>query len=176
MSFNKCIVFVFLVFGLLFPRLSTAQEKQLTRLKIGDSAPQLVSFDIFGATINSKEWAGQKLWLISFFGTYCKPCIAEFPDLNTLYGQFKDKMAVVMINKGKEDREELKKFRSQYNLMDFYMIRDRFGVIGDPFGVDAVPVTILVGKNGKVLFAQYGAFEKDKLVSILAPLIRKNLE
>jgi thiol-disulfide isomerase/thioredoxin len=176
MDSKKYILSVLLIWGLLIPPISSGQENQLTRLRIGDSAPLLVSFDIFGATINSKDWAGQKLWLISFFGTYCQPCIAEFPDLNKLYSQFKDNLVVVMINKGKEDREELKKFRSQQNLMDFYMIRDRFGVIGDPFGVDAVPVTILVGKNGKVLYTQYGAFEKDKLVSILSPIIRKNLE
>ena len=154
---------------------SSAEEGELPQLYIGDEAPKLVSFDIFGATFNSDELLGEKLLLISFFGTYCKPCITEFPEIIKLHNEFKSSLTVVMVNKGQEGREELKRFQNEHSLNDFFIVRDRFNKIGDPYSVKAVPVTILVGKNGKVLFAQYGAFEEGKLYKTLSPIIREKM-
>ena len=146
-------------------------DSNLPRLSIGDQAPKLVSFDIFGATFNSNELLGEKLLLISFFGTYCMPCIAEFPEMIKLHVEYKSHLIVVMVNKGQEGREELKRFQNEHSLNDFYIVRDRFNKIGDPYGVQAVPVTIIVGKNGEVLYSQYGAFEEGDLYQTLSPII-----
>ena len=150
----------------------SAAESELPQLHIGDAAPKLVSFDIYGATINSDDLFGDKLLLISFFGTYCEPCIAEFPDLIKLYKEYKDHLTVIMVNKGREDREQLKQFQNEHNLNNFSIVRDRFGKIGDPFGVKFVPVTLLIDKNGKILYVQYGAFKEGELYKTLTPIIR----
>ena len=148
-----------------------AEEEELPKLRIGDEAPKLVSFDIFGDTFNSDELRGDKLILVSFFGTYCRPCIAEFPEIIEIYKKHRGYLQVVMVNKGMEGRDQLKVFQNDHGLDDFTILRDRFGKIGDPYGVNAVPVTIIIGKDRKILLAQYGAFKKGELVKTLDPLI-----
>ena len=148
-----------------------AEEDELPKLRVGDEAPKLVSFDIFGDTFNSDELLGEKLILVSFFGTYCKPCIAEFPEIIEIYKKHEQSLRVVMVNKGMEGRDQLKVFQNDHGLDEFIILRDRFGKIGDPYGVNAVPVTTLIGKDGKILFTQYGAFQEGELVKTLDPLI-----
>ena len=166
-----CIIFYIFAFNPLF-----SQEQEPKRLQPGNDAPKLVSFDVFGKIFNSRELLGKKLLLIDFFGTYCRPCIAEFPEVRELYKKFADHLEVVMVNKGREDREELKQFRYEYKLMDFWMLRDCYGIIGNPYGVDFVPVIILISKEGKVLYAQYGAFGEGKLLTTLMPIIEAEIE
>ena len=152
-----------------------AQEGNLVKLEIGDEAPQLVTFDIYEDIFNSNEILSEKMLLVSFFGTYCRPCIAEFPEIIRLYSQYSKDLTVVMVNKGMEGRDELKQFQNKHNLNNFTVVRDRFGNIGDPYGVRAVPVTILIGKSGKVLYVKYGTFENGTLYRTLSPIIMSRL-
>ena len=43
-----------------------------------------------GSVLNSKDLQG-KIVVIDFWGTWCKPCIAEIPDFNQFYRDYKSK-------------------------------------------------------------------------------------
>ena len=176
MNCQRQLFLCFVVIFFLGMKIAFAQEDELAILRPGDLAPKIVSPDIFGKTFNSDDLKGEKLLLISFFGTLCGPCIAEFPELKQLYAEYNGKLDVLMVNKGMEGREELKKFRKDHDILDFRMVRDRFDNIGEPYGVDAVPVTILVGLDGKILCAHYKTFKEGKLVETLSPIIRENMD
>ena len=157
---------------LLATTLSYTQDSLLVHLKVGDEAPPIVSPDLFGQKFSSNSIIGEKYLLVSFMGTYCQPCIKEFPELKQLHAKHKDKLSILMVNKGKEDRNDLKKFVIKHELSDFQLVRDRFGKISEPYGVSLVPVTILTNLQGKVVYAQYGAFKEGELFKTLSPLIK----
>jgi cytochrome c biogenesis protein CcmG/thiol:disulfide interchange protein DsbE len=54
--------------------------------KVGDIAPDFVTEDVFGNPVRLSQFRGQPVWLM-FWGSWCPPCRAEFPDIQTAYAQ-----------------------------------------------------------------------------------------
>ncbi|MDP8240111.1 MAG: TlpA disulfide reductase family protein [Candidatus Hatepunaea meridiana] len=144
-------------------------------LKPGDPMPQITSFDVERVIFESKKIvAADKFLIVSFFTTYCEPCIAEFPEFKKMKTEMGDKLEVLLISVGQDSRDELKRFREQHNIPDFRIVRDKYSSVRKPFGVsDKVPVTFLFDPKGKVLYAQYGAFTDGKVYDVLMPLIKE---
>lgn len=51
---------------------------------IGDTAPELVTFDTSGQLVRLSDYRGQPVWL-NFWGSWCPPCRVEFPDIEAAY-------------------------------------------------------------------------------------------
>jgi peroxiredoxin len=54
--------------------------------KVGDKAPDFETEDVFGNPVKLSDFAGQPVWLM-FWGSWCPPCRAEFPDIQAAYAQ-----------------------------------------------------------------------------------------
>ncbi len=54
--------------------------------RVGDPAPDFQTADVFGNPIRLSDYAGQPIWLM-FWGSWCPPCRAEFPDIQAAYRQ-----------------------------------------------------------------------------------------
>jgi len=52
--------------------------------KVGEQAPDLVTFDTQGNLVRLSDFRGQPVWL-NFWGSWCPPCRAEFPDIEAAY-------------------------------------------------------------------------------------------
>lgn len=62
--------------------------------KVGDQAPDLVTFDINGNLVRLSDLRGQPVWL-NFWGSWCPPCRAEFPDLQRAYSDLQPRGLVM---------------------------------------------------------------------------------
>ena len=51
---------------------------------VGDQAPELVTFDSNGQLVRLSDFRGQPVWL-NFWGSWCPPCRAEFPEIEQAY-------------------------------------------------------------------------------------------
>jgi thiol-disulfide isomerase/thioredoxin len=110
----------------------------------GQRPPQIVVDHWVSAT---PDVAG-KWVLVDFWATWCGPCRASIPHLNTLQDKFKDKLVVIGLSS--ETEEEVKK-------MEQPVIRYSVGV--DPRGrtsqaleVTGIPHAILIDPSGIVRF------------------------
>jgi hypothetical protein len=56
--------------------------------KVGEPAPDFATEDVFGNPVRLSDYAGQPVWLM-FWGSWCPPCRAEFPDIQAAYRQVK---------------------------------------------------------------------------------------
>ena len=52
--------------------------------KVGDIAPDFETEDVFGNPVRLSQFRGQPVWLM-FWGSWCPPCRAEFPDIVEAY-------------------------------------------------------------------------------------------
>ncbi len=54
--------------------------------KVGEAAPDFETEDLFGNTVRLSQFRGQPVWLM-FWGSWCPPCRAEFPEVQRAYEQ-----------------------------------------------------------------------------------------
>ncbi len=58
--------------------------------KVGDIAPDFETKDVYGNPVRLSQFRGQPVWLM-FWGSWCPPCRAEFPDIQAAYEQLEPK-------------------------------------------------------------------------------------
>jgi peroxiredoxin len=58
--------------------------------KVGEPAPDFTTEDVFGNPVSLSQFKGQPVWLM-FWGSWCPPCRAEFPDIQAAYGKLEPK-------------------------------------------------------------------------------------
>ena len=54
--------------------------------KVGDVAPDFKTEDLYGNPVRLSQFRGEPVWLM-FWGSWCPPCRAEFPDIQAAYQQ-----------------------------------------------------------------------------------------
>ena len=52
--------------------------------KVGERAPDFLTEDVSGNPVRLSDFKGQPVWLM-FWGSWCPPCRAEFPDIQAAY-------------------------------------------------------------------------------------------
>ena len=105
-----------------------------------------------GVEVNLKDYAQGKTVFLNFWATWCPPCVAEMPSIDTLHGLLGDTMAFVCISQ--EDAATLKKFieGKQYSFPVFYMDTP------PPAELNAavLPTTFIIFSDGKILLKHMG--------------------
>lgn len=121
-------------------------EKEYRNELDGSKLEELNLEDTNGVKFNLENLKG-KVIVLNFWFTQCKPCLAEFPELNNLKEKYKnqdvDFFAVTWNNK-----ETIEKFLLNHKL-DFNIIPNGKLII-DKFKIPHYPYNIVIDKNGKV--------------------------
>jgi thiol-disulfide isomerase/thioredoxin len=95
-----------------------------------------------------------KIVLIDFWATWCGPCRAELPNVIATYGKYHDKGFEIIGVSLDSDREKLDSFLKQQNGMTWPQFFDGKGWSNElavKYGVEAIPFTVLVGADGKII-------------------------
>ena len=66
--------------------LGTGGVNQRLLPKAGEVAPDFETEDVYGNPVRLSQFRGQPVWLM-FWGSWCPPCRAEFPDIQAAYSQ-----------------------------------------------------------------------------------------
>ncbi len=104
-----------------------------------------------------------KLLLVSFWATWCGPCVHEFPDIETTYRMYRVRdfdLVTVSTNMPDEKDGVLKMLEKQHassrNLLfasdDTYALQAAF----DPAWKSAVPYMVLIAPDGKIVYQHQG--------------------
>ena len=117
------------------------------------------------------ELRGKPL-LINVWASWCGPCRAEMGSLERLYRRFGGKQFNVIGISTDDDADAAAAFIRQSQItFDNYL--DSKLVLENMLGANAIPLTVLVGANGRVLEKVHGSREWDSQESL--DLIRKVL-
>ncbi len=142
-----------------------------TTLPAATKMPSFALADVVsGETINSQSFKGKAL-LVTFFATWCPPCIEEVPTLIKMHKQYKDKQFSVIglsvdIGDSRAVTKLIKKKSINYPVMmaDSRTI-EKFG------GIYTVPVSFLVNKRGNVVKKYDGYIPHSVLVRDLKKIL-----
>jgi peroxiredoxin len=104
-----------------------------------------------------------KTLLVNFWATWCAPCVAEFPDLQATYRMYRKRpfdLVTVALNYPDEEKGVRKFLDSQHassrnllnGLTDPYELMKAF----DPDWAGAVPYSMVIAPDGKVLYKENG--------------------
>jgi peroxiredoxin len=110
--------------------------------------------------------SGDNYTLVAFWATWCTSCVAEFSDLQDTFRMYRDRgfnLVTVSVNTPDEKQSVLrlleKKHATSRNLLfasdDTAALQAAF----DPKWQSAVPYTVLLGPNGKVLYNSLGSVD-----------------
>lgn len=107
-----------------------------------------------GQTASTADLKG-KVVFINFWATWCPPCRAEMPSLNTLYNTFKgdDRFVFLFIN---ED-DDLNKAKEYLQNSGFTLpLQQRVGQIPTALFSGTLPTTIVLNKKGQIVLKEEG--------------------
>lgn len=105
-----------------------------------------------GEVLGIKEIAAKnKLTLIDFWGTWCGPCIGEFPYMKNLYKEWKDKGFGILGITQKENKENWKKVIEKHEVNWLHGSDDFDHVMDSIFKLASVPSFALMDQEGKMI-------------------------
>ncbi len=134
-------------------------------LKVGNPAPTFVLRDSTGADVFLRDFCGElrQPWknkvkhvvILSFFATWCEPCLKEIPELEKLANEFRGRELKIFLVNLKEDRALVEKFYREKNIT-LPVLFDKYGIVAGKYHVDSLPRLFVIDREGKLLWQTIG--------------------
>ncbi len=122
-----------------------------------------------GGTIRLADYRGKTVAL-NFWATWCPPCRAEMPELNRYFLDHRDQgFVLVAVNTG--ETPELARGFIRENGFTFPVALDPDSRIADRFGITGLPVTLIIGPEGEIIYRHTGLITLDVLDAQVRPLL-----
>lgn len=126
-----------------------------------------------GSVQNTSSLRG-KVVFINFWASWCPPCRAEFPSIETLYSKFNDNPDIffLMINQD----NDLAKGKAYLNKENFTVpLFTTYGNVPEAIYSGALPTTVVLDKNGNIRYHNTGFanYASDKFVKQITQLIKE---
>ncbi|MGW2519394.1 TlpA family protein disulfide reductase [Streptomyces sp. NPDC001617] len=137
--------------------------------------------DLSGETVDGKQldvaadYKG-KIVVLNVWGSWCAPCRAEAPNLETVYSDLKSKgVQFVGINTRDTKTSNAQAFEKQYGV-SFPSLYDPTGKLMLRFkkgtlNPQAIPSTLVIDREGKIAARSLAALSEDKLRKMIAPVL-----
>ncbi|MGI9469991.1 MAG: redoxin domain-containing protein [Rubripirellula sp.] len=128
---------------------------------LGQPAPPFELESVTGEKVSLQSLA-DKVVVVDFWATWCTPCVASMPLMQEVTGNFKDKDVVFLAVNAGETKEEVETFLSAQD-WDVQVLLDLDGEVADAFKADAIPQSIVIGKDGYIESVHVGFPGEDAL-------------
>ncbi len=137
-------------------------------IKSGETSPSFVATDYRGNVISLSKLKG-KYVLMSFWATWCAPCLAEIPMLKKIRKDYKvDDLEMISVSCDKDSTAFIKKITDlNMNWNNVFGNAD----LSNKFGNKPIPSLYLIDPNGIIKFSSWEDEEK-----VLLEILKKNLK
>lgn len=176
----KYLIMIFILLTINFT--AFAQQEKADKIKIGNPAPIFVLKSLDDNEVFLRDFCGdlrqpwknkiQHVVIISFFATWCQPCMKEISELENVVANFKDKELKVFLIDLKEEKSVVQKFVTEKKFQSPVLL-DKYGVVAQNYGVSSLPRLFVIDREGKIVWKTTGYQENiaKELTAILKTLL-----
>lgn len=153
----------------LFLGVSIQQTWGVDQQPLGFSLP-----DVNGKLQSGNQWLG-KVVVINFWATWCSPCLKEIPEFIELQDEYKSQ-GVQFVGIAIDDLEPVKEYLDSMSTNYPQLIAADSGIaLARQLGnaANAVPFTIIINQDGKIVRHHAGELSRRELVDFLKPVVDK---
>jgi cytochrome c biogenesis protein CcmG/thiol:disulfide interchange protein DsbE len=142
--FSKATLLI--IFLLVLPIFVQSKEKKT-------AAPNFAANNLDGKKVELKELLGDGPVLLSFWATWCKPCIKELNQLQKVYKKYKKKgFEILAIDvDGPRSRSKVKPMVKGLK-WEFPVLWDKTKSVYRKYHVLGIPHTVLIDKSGEIRY------------------------
>lgn len=127
------------------------------QVKVGDAFPDLAAFKLEGQLPADYT---NKIVIVDFWASWCRPCKTSFPALNELHTKYAAKDVVIIAINVDEERADMEAFLKKIPAQ-FAVVRDATQKLVAAVGVSTMPSSFVLDRTGKVRFAHSGYHGDD---------------
>ncbi len=148
------------------PAVAATVERDRKRSRFGfrpmrGEAPSMLELPTASGATGSLRAAASPVTLVSFWASWCQPCIEELPSLSRLFGDYATRgLQVVAVNVG-EDAETIAPVIDRFDLDRYELLMDRDGAEMRRWNVYGFPTNFLLDADGRVRYGSFGAVAWD---------------
>jgi cytochrome c biogenesis protein CcmG/thiol:disulfide interchange protein DsbE len=144
--------------------LSASLIAQQTGTRQGRQAPDFALDDVSGTTVRLTDLLGRGPILISFWATWCKPCLEELTELQKVYETYKDRgLTMLAISTDSEKSVAKVKPLVRGKGYTFTILLDTNAEVARQFYAQIIPFTVVIDRNGVIVSSHVGYKKGDEL-------------
>ncbi len=122
------------------------------------AAPAWQLKDLEGREVTLEQYKG-KVVIVDFWATWCPPCRAEMPVYVNLYKKFADRgLVIVGISLDAQGPGVVRKFVDSMGITYPIVMGD--DEVAAAYGIQAIPSTFVVSRDGRILHSKVGAISR----------------
>jgi thiol-disulfide isomerase/thioredoxin len=121
--------------------------------------PPDFTFDVGAGPQRLRDLVGHPV-VLSFWATWCRPCLDELPTLVRLEQTYGDKIALITISS--EGKDVARSYLISQNIA-LPLVEDPSKRIFGAYAVDDIPVTIVLDGSGRTRYVSVGETSWDEL-------------
>jgi peroxiredoxin len=145
---------------LLGARIFSIGSDSTSTVTVGFAAPDFSLTAIDGEEIKLSSFHGRPV-MINFWATWCGPCIAEMPVLETRYEQYRPDLVILAIS-ADEPGDKVREFVDEKGLT-FSVLLDPGSHTQDLYHIDAFPTSFFVDGDGIIQAEYIGSLTENQL-------------
>ncbi len=124
-----------------------------TGVREGEVAPAFEAPDLAGHVVALSDLRGKPA-LVVFWASWCKPCLAEVPELNKIAAFYGDGLTVLGVNQGETGERALA--AAQQTGMTYRTLLDPTGTVGGTYAVSSIPLVLVLDADGRIRYRGNG--------------------
>ena len=134
-------------------------------------APELTLTDVDGNTVSLKDYRGQWM-LVNNWATWCPPCRAEMPELNSYYLAHKDDGFILIGISAGDPPAQVAQFVEAFGI-EFPMWIDLQNESLRAFQRNSLPNSFIIDPQGNIRMTWTGAISLEELEQKITPLLQQ---
>lgn len=121
-----------------------------------------------GRIISLSDFKGTPV-MVNFWATWCPPCRAEMPLIQSYAEAHQDSVVVLAVNAG-EEKSTVESFATSQNLDDLVFLLDPANSVAGLYRIPGFPTSLFIDAEGMLTAAHIGELDENLLIQYLAKI------
>ena len=136
-------------------------------VNVGDEAVDFKLETLSGEEIQLSQITDEKGVILNFWGTWCKPCREEMPDMNQVYNEGHEDYEIIAVNVS-ENNQQIEQFLSGLSEnLDYPIALDKNRSVTKAYNIGPLPTTIAINKEGTIVKKQEYQLTKEDIYTFI---------